>query len=207
MHIYHISIGKYKKKDKAEVFEFFFKIKIKMSSEPTFDSTSKSSLTWNEIQIAQLYTSIFGFLCFWGAQNIYSSFKGYRKRQKLIYLLNFLQTLFLFIKTVSATVYATYFNLNCSPRGPLVNIPLLFSWDCIYLIILLKLLIFTSWPKVVIGSFALGIAAHFSVVVAGVVLRTTSISSSWVCRDVYPMVYKQQYIIEVSYTFLKKLKT
>lgn len=168
-----------------------------MSTTPTFDFTAKSTLSWYDTQIAQIYASIFGFLCFWGAQNIYASGMAYRKRQKLIYLLNFLQTLFLFIKTVSATVYASYFNLDCAPRGPLVNIPLILAWDAIYLIILLKLLIFTTWPRVVIGTFGLCLATHVAVVIAGLVLRTSSMSASWTCRDVYPLIYKQQYVVEV----------
>jgi hypothetical protein len=166
-------------------------------SSPTFDPTARSTLTWEVIQLNNVYSSIFGVLCFWGATNIWDSFQGYRKKRTLIFLFNFLQTVFLFIKTVSATVYFTYFDLDCAPRGPLVNIPLVFAWDLIYAIICLKLLIFTPYPKVVIGTFVLTLMAHFAVVMAGVALRTTSMTSNWTCRDVYPLIYKQQYIIEV----------
>ena len=154
-------------------------------------------MTWEAIELNQAYTSIFGFLCFWGAQNVIASGLSYYKRRKLIYLLNFLQCACLLIKTISATVYATYFNLDCGPRGVLVNVPLVFSWILIYSIILLKLLIFTPWPKITMGTFAVTLLAHFLVVMVGVSLRTTFMSSSWTCRDVYPLVYKQQYVIEV----------
>ena len=162
-----------------------------------FDYESKSSLRWLDIQLAQVYASIFGVLSYWGAHNVYSSYLGWRKRPQMIFLLNFLQTASLFIKTVSATIYATYFNLNCAPRGPLVNIPLMISWDLIYVMMLLKILIFTERKKSVIMVFALGILAHISVIIAGVALRVSSMTANWSCRDVYPLVYKQQYVVEV----------
>ena len=166
-------------------------------SSVTFDIDSKSSLKWSDIQLGQAYASIFGFLCFWGAHNIYSAYQGWHKRQTLIFLLNLCQTIFLFVKTLSATVYATYFNLDCGPRGPLVNIPLLISWDLIYVMMLLKILIFTQRKKSAIVLFALGIVAHICIMISGVVLRESSMTSNWTCRDIYPLVYKQQYIVEV----------
>lgn len=162
-----------------------------------FDINSNSSLKWLDVQLGMIYSSIFGALCFWGGHNIYSSYFGWRKRPQMIFLLNFLQTVSLFIKTVAATVYTTYFNLDCSARGPLVNIPLLVSWNLIYVMMLFKILIFTKRQKLAIGFFVLGIMAHISVVVSGVALRTSSMNSTWICRDVYPLVYKQQYVVEV----------
>jgi hypothetical protein len=162
-----------------------------------FDIKSKSPLTWSDIQLGMVYASVFGALCCWGAHNMYASFCGWRKTPKIIFLLNFLQTVALFGKTVSATVYATYFNLDCAPRGPLVNIPLLVSWDLIYVMMLFKILIFTERKKIVIAFFVLGIMSHISVIISGVALRTSSMTSSWTCKDVYPLVYKQQYVVEV----------
>lgn len=166
-----------------------------------FDINSSSSLKWIDVQLGMVYSSIFGALCFWGAHNIYSSYFGWRKRPQMIFLLNFLQTVSLFIKTVSATVYTTYFNLDCSARGPLVNIPLLVSWDLIYIMMLLKILIFTQRRGLAIAFFVLGIIAHISVIISGVALRSSSMNSNWTCKDVYPLVYKQQYVVEVPFIF------
>jgi hypothetical protein len=166
-----------------------------------FDIDSKSTLRWSDIQLGMVYASVFGALCCWGAHNIYASFFGWRKSPKMIFLLNFLQTVALFVKTVSATVYATYFNLNCEARGALVNIPLLVSWDLIYIMMIFKIMIFTERKKMVIGLFVLGILAHISVIISGVALRTSSMTSSWTCKDVYPLVYKQQYVVEVLFNY------
>ena len=164
----------------------------------SFNLGDTSSLTWLDIQQGQAFASIFGILCFWGAQTVYSSFMGFYKKRKLIFLLNFLQTLLLLIKTISATVYATYFGLNCAPRGPLVNIPLVLAWDLIFVIILLKILLFTTWPRTAIACFSIALLTHLSVVMIGLFMRKTSMTVNGTCRDVYPLIYKQQYAIEVN---------
>lgn len=78
-----------------------------------------------------------------------------------------------------------------------MNIPLLVSWDLIYVLMLFKILIFTERRKSAIIFFALGIIAHISVMISGVALRTSSMTPSWTCKDVYPIIYKQQYVVEV----------
>jgi hypothetical protein len=83
-----------------------------------------------------------------------------------------------------------------------VNIPLVIAWDLIFAIILLKLLIFTPYPLFVQVFFGLSVVAHFALVVAGVALRTSSQTVTGICRDVYPVLYKYQYVIEVKISFV-----
>jgi hypothetical protein len=156
-----------------------------------------TTLTWEGVQVNQITASVFGFLCLWSAQNVYSSIRAYFQNRKLIYLLNALQTSFFVIKTISATTYASYFNLSCAARGPLVNIPLVIAWDLIFGIILLKLLIFTPYPMFAQVFFALSGITHFLIVVIGVAFRESKIVKG-ICKDNYHSVYKYQYVVEVS---------
>ncbi|TPX56192.1 hypothetical protein PhCBS80983_g04714 [Powellomyces hirtus] len=155
--------------------------------------------TYSDVQLSNTNSALFGALTALGFVVTYQAWAAYRRRRKPIYLLNGIQTFLLFIKTLSATLYAVMISgsLNCSARSPLMNIPMVLAWDLIYGIMLIKLLLFTEWKKTVMVIIPLAAATHFAVVVAGIIMRTSGTTSLGLCTDKYPIVFKHQYTIEL----------
>ncbi|KAI8909409.1 hypothetical protein DFJ77DRAFT_472399 [Powellomyces hirtus] len=155
--------------------------------------------TFSDVQLSNTNSALFGALTAFGLVVLYQAWSAYRRRRKPIYLLNGLQSLFLFIKTLCATLYAVMISgtLNCSARSPLMNIPMVIAWDLIYGIMLIKLLLFTEWKRTAMVIIPLGAAAHFAVVVAGIIMRESGVTSLGLCTDRYPVVFKHQYDIEL----------
>ncbi|KAJ3152994.1 hypothetical protein HDU86_005450 [Geranomyces michiganensis] len=155
--------------------------------------------TYGDVQLSNTNSALFGALTAMGLVVLFTAWKAYRRRRKPIYLLNGLQATLLFIKTLSATFYAVMVSgsLNCAARSPLMNIPMVIAWDLIYGIMLIKLLLFTEWKRTVMVVVPLGAMAHFSIVVAGIVMRRSGVSSLGLCTDTYPTLFKHQYAIEL----------
>ncbi len=61
-----------------------------------------------------------------------------------------------------------------------------------------KLLLFTPYQRAVKGFYALGILAHMVVVMVAVGQASTSRNAYYQCANAYPLLYRQQYVIEVS---------
>ncbi|KAJ3159426.1 hypothetical protein HDU86_001744 [Geranomyces michiganensis] len=155
--------------------------------------------TYAAIQLSNTNVALFGGLTAFSFVIMVSAALAYRRRRKLIYLLNVVQTLLLFTKTFSATIYAVFIagQVNCRARAWLLNIPLVLSWDAVYAITLIKVLLFTAFHRTVCVVIPLGAAVHFGLVVTGVVRRTSSISAVGQCTDKYEVFYKHQYDVEL----------
>ncbi|KAJ3181751.1 hypothetical protein HDU87_000769 [Geranomyces variabilis] len=155
--------------------------------------------TYGDVQLSNTNSALFGALTVIGIVVLFSAWKAYLRRRKPIYLLNGLQATFLFIKTLSATFYAVMVSgsLNCKARSPMMNIPMVLAWDLIYGIMLIKLLLFTEWKRTVMVVVPLGAIAHFAIVTAGIVMRTSGVSSLGLCTDTYPLLFKHQYDVEL----------
>ncbi|KAI8588770.1 hypothetical protein BDZ88DRAFT_420447 [Geranomyces variabilis] len=155
--------------------------------------------TYGDVQLSNTNSALFGALTVIGIVVLFSAWKAYFRRRKPIYLLNGLQATFLFIKTLSATFYAVMVSgsLNCKARSPMMNIPMVLAWDLIYGIMLIKLLLFTEWKRTVMVVVPLGAMAHFAIVISGIVMRTSGVSSLGLCTDTYPTLFKHQYDVEL----------
>ncbi|KNC98120.1 uncharacterized protein SPPG_06529 [Spizellomyces punctatus DAOM BR117] len=164
-----------------------------------FNPNALALQTFYDIQLSNTNSALFGALTALGIVVLYSSYYTYYRRRKPIYLLNALQASLIFIKTISATLYAVMVSgpLSCSARSPLVNIPMVLAWDLIYGIMLIKLLLFTQWKRTCQVVVILGSAAHFAVVLAGIIMRKSSVTALGLCADKYPVVFKHQYDIEL----------
>lgn len=147
-----------------------------------------------EIQTSRIESAVFGILSAWSALNLFQASKNFINKSD--HILNLFQVFFILFKTISATVYVIFFNLDCSPRAILVNLPLLIAWDLIYIIILNRVLKFTLNPAIVKLIFIILISLHFSIGFSGSLLGTFK-STNGKCSNEYPIIYKQQYIIEI----------
>ncbi|KAJ3263666.1 hypothetical protein HK104_006603, partial [Borealophlyctis nickersoniae] len=122
---------------------------------------------------------------------------AYKSRRKPLYLLNLIQCSLSLLKTVFATLYAVLLNLPCVARSPLINVPMVLCWDAIYAIMLLKLLLFARYKVLCKVVFAVGCTAHFVVVMVAISMRQWKMSVVGLCADKYPILYKQQYVVEM----------
>ncbi|KAJ3155148.1 hypothetical protein HDU89_007338 [Geranomyces variabilis] len=155
--------------------------------------------TFAALQLGNTNAALFGGLTAFSFVVMISAALAYRRRRKLIYLLNALQTLLLFIKTFSAAIYAVHNagQVNCRARAWLLNMPLILGWDLSYAITMIKVLLFTKFRRTVMWVIPLGAAVHFGLVVEGVVTRTSGISAVGLCTDKYDVFYKHQYDVEL----------
>ncbi|KAJ3007360.1 hypothetical protein HKX48_009182 [Thoreauomyces humboldtii] len=155
--------------------------------------------TFADVQLSNVNSCLFGALTGFGVVILWQAWAAYSKRRKPIYLLNGLQASFLFVKTLSATIYAITLSgtVNCLARSPLMNFPMVFAWYLIWGIMLIKLMLFTEWKKLCLVIIPLGAAVHFGVVTAGIVMRNSSVTALGLCKDTYPILFKHQYDIEM----------
>ncbi|EGF83139.1 hypothetical protein BATDEDRAFT_21566 [Batrachochytrium dendrobatidis JAM81] len=162
-----------------------------------FDLYAPSNITWYQVQNNNVSSAAFAAILLWGASTLYKSIQYFFMKKKLIYGLNVAQAAFMLIKTTAATVYVIFLGDACEPRAFFLSVPLVLSIDCMYYIMLVKLLLFTPFKMLTRLVFFLALLAHAIINFIGVAQRTTRLSSSGMCKDVYPLIYKQQYIIEV----------
>ncbi|KAI8926603.1 hypothetical protein BC831DRAFT_549768 [Entophlyctis helioformis] len=167
-----------------------------MSSD-NFDIWSTSTLTWFQVQNSNISCAAFAMLVVWGFSTSFKAYQTWRVKDKPIYRLNLAQSIFMLIKTTAACIYTVFLNLECEPRGILMNIPLIISLDLMYWIMLLKLLLFTPFRMMTRAVFAGSLLAHAAIVCVGVAQRRSFLSKTGTCRDTYPLVFKQQYILEI----------
>ncbi|KAJ3183800.1 hypothetical protein HDU87_005916 [Geranomyces variabilis] len=155
--------------------------------------------TYAALQLGNTNAALFGGLTAFSFVVMVSAALAYRRRRKAIYLLNVMQTLLLFIKTFSATIYAVYNagQVDCRARAWLLNVPLILGWDFSYGITMIKVLLFTKFRRTVMCVIPLGAAIHFGLVVEGVVTRTSGVSAVGLCTDKYDVFYKHQYDVEL----------
>ncbi|KAJ3065478.1 hypothetical protein HK102_007889 [Quaeritorhiza haematococci] len=167
------------------------------------------TLSFHTIQTGNINSAMFGGLVIWGLWSTVEAARIWNsKRAKPIYILNVLQTVLNLFKITTATTYAVVLNLYCEARAPLINVAQTVCWDLIYMIMLLKLLLFTPYKRAAQVVYGCVVLAHFVVVMVGVGLSQTNLTVVGTCRDRYPLIYKQQYLIELAleiFTFLMLL--
>ncbi|KAL2916977.1 hypothetical protein HK105_203409 [Polyrhizophydium stewartii] len=162
-----------------------------------FDLYGKANITWYKVMNNNVSSAAFAMLLVWSCSTLYKAIEYYGFKRKLIYGLNVLQAFFMLIKTLTATVYVVLLGVPCEPRAILLSIPLVFSIDCMYYIMLVKLLLFTPFRWAVRVVFFCALVSHAVINFVGVAQRTTTLSANGTCKDVYPLIYKQQYVIEI----------
>ncbi|KAJ3128875.1 hypothetical protein HK098_003202 [Nowakowskiella sp. JEL0407] len=172
-------------------------------SVPTNSTTSDLptiTLTLSQYQDHSIHSCIFGALVLWSLyvlKRSYTLWFPVGRRQKPIYILCLLQSIFYFWKITAATLYYILTDLDCSARAPVIIVPNVIAWQLIYVILLIKLLLFTPFRQFAKGFFALALIAQFTCVIYGTVMRKDGRDKTGSCSTTYPIVFKQQYIIEL----------
>lgn len=163
----------------------------------SFDSNAQTSVTFAYIQSQNLNSALFGGLVTWGLSVfVHAVWLWEENKGKPLYILNMIQTALNLIKITTATTFIVFFGLNCNLRAPMIIMPQEICWIIIYCMLLIKLLIFTRFKKFAKGVFSLCLMVHFALVVTGVVM-SVSTSLQGKCRNRYPLIFKQQYTVEM----------
>ncbi|KAJ3291243.1 hypothetical protein HK104_006231 [Borealophlyctis nickersoniae] len=153
--------------------------------------------TFREVERGHINAAVFGGLVVWSIGMLIKAASAYSTRRKPIYLLNLIQCCLCVFKTTAAAAYAVVLNLSCAARSPLINVPMILCWDVIYGIMLLKLLLFARYKLLCKIMFAVGVTVHFVIVLVAISQRVYRMSTVGLCGDKYPLLYKQQYVIEM----------
>jgi hypothetical protein len=169
----------------------------------SFDPKDTIAINYEYFQSFAINAAAFGGLSVWALNIAYLSFKLYRSRKKrLVYTLNLYQSIFYLAKILAATSYHLFVGLDCRFRAYSINVPMLFCWVTIYLILMLKLLVFTRYRWLVIIVYLLALIADLVVVFLGIMKGSYSMSPAGICSNVYSIEFKQQYPIEVTLLWL-----
>ncbi|KAH6590898.1 hypothetical protein BASA50_008899 [Batrachochytrium salamandrivorans] len=164
---------------------------------PVFNLYDKANITWYQVQNNNVSSAAFAVILLWSFSTLYKSVQYYMMKSKPIYALNVAQAAFMLVKTIAATYYVILLGDLCEPRAFFLSVPLVLSLDCAYYIMLIKLLLFTPFRITVRVVFFLALLAHAVINFIGVSQRDTRLGTNGMCKDVYPLIYKQQYIVEI----------
>jgi hypothetical protein len=176
---------------------------------PDFSVKSILPFSLESIQTQNINSTVFGALITMAIWVLYGSYHLWKQnKNRTIFILNLAQAVFYLIKILAATVYVVFYKLDCNFRPYSINLPQIICYVLIYIILLKRLLFFapfhfgrkTNWviPELPIKIFfSIILVVYSSVILAGVITSTTTLTPVGKCRTVYELIYRQQYSIEI----------
>lgn len=174
-----------------------------------FSITTKYTTDFQSVQTQNINAAVFGMLIMWAIWVLYGSYYLWKtNKRRVIFILNLGQAFFYLFKIMSAAMYIVFYKLNCGARSYLINLPQIVCYTLIYVILLERLLIFAPFqfkskkhlviPELFVKVvFSLFLIAYISVILAGVITSSSSLTPVGKCRTVYEVVYRQQYTLEM----------